>query len=350
MIDIASILNAENVASYVEALPTAQMLGEALFPRKKQYGIDLTSIKGAKNKPVALSQSTFDTNVKVRSLKAEINEETKEMPFFKEAIILKERDRQNLLTAMSANNVQWRDLILDQVYNDVSSLVVGADIQAERMRAQLLSDGKINITSNDNEISINYGLPEKNKAVFTEPTSKWSDVENSTPVEDLETYMDFMKTEYGVTITRAIFGSAITKNLKRNVSIKNDISGNANSTTIITDAVLKDYLKSKLNLSIEIFTDKYLAEDGKEYSYYPQNKVTLLPDGPLGNTYYGTTPEEADLMAGTNAKVQVVKTGVAITTIKKEDPVTVLTKVSEVVLPSFEQIEKIFVITPQDEA
>lgn len=70
----------------------------------------------------------------------------------------------------------------------------------------------------------------------------------------------------------------------------------------------------------------------------------MIPEGNLGNTWYGTTPEEADLMSGgTAAEVQIVDTGVAITTIKEPHPVNVETIVSEIVLPSFETIDNIYI-------
>ena len=50
-------------------------------------------------------------------------------------------------------------------------------------------------------------------------------------------------------------------------------------------------------------------------------------------------------MSGTaNASVSIVNTGVAITTIKEPHPVNVQTVVSEIVLPSFERMDDIYVI------
>ena len=72
----------------------------------------------------------------------------------------------------------------------------------------------------------------------------------------------------------------------------------------------------------------------------------MIPDGDLGNTYFGTTPEESDLMSGnTDAQVEIVNTGVAITTIKEPHPVNIMTVVSAIVLPSFEAIDNIFIAT-----
>ncbi len=72
--------------------------------------------------------------------------------------------------------------------------------------------------------------------------------------------------------------------------------------------------------------------------------VTLLPAQPLGSTVYGTSPEEADLMADGKADVAIVNTGVAITTIKQQNPVNIRVLASEIVLPSFEGMDNVYVI------
>jgi len=113
---------------------------------------------------------------------------------------------------------------------------------------------------------------------------------------------------------------------------------------IMTDAMLKQYLQTQLGLSVAVYNKKYRAEDGSLHNFYPDDHFTLFPDGSLGNTYFGTTPEESDLMTGsTSAAVRIVNTGVAITTIKEPHPVNVETIVSEIVLPSFETIDNIFI-------
>ena len=75
--------------------------------------------------------------------------------------------------------------------------------------------------------------------------------------------------------------------------------------------------------------------------------MTLIPNGPLGNTVFGTTPEESDLFADNtvNADVEIVDNGIAVTTTKTTDPVNVQTKVSMVALPSFERLDDVYMLT-----
>jgi hypothetical protein len=343
MIDITTVLNAESVSEFINGLPLTNTVGKLIFPAKKQMGIDITMIKGALNLPIVLKPSQFDTSVRIRSLRANITQETKEMPFFKEAVVIKEKDRQNLLMAMSAANVQWRNLILDNVYGNISGLVDGADVQAERMRMQLLSQGAINITTVDGDIVLDYGLPTANKETLLS-TALWSDTVDSSPVDDIGRWQDLVEIATGVRPTRAICSRTTFRYIQKNQKIRLDV--NYNGSTIITESIIKSYLQSKVGVSLEIIAGTFLAEDGvTALTYYPDAKFTLFPDGALGNTYYGTTPEEADLITGNAADVQIVRDGIAITTVKQTDPVTILTKVSQICLPSFEKVLQVFIAT-----
>ena len=70
---------------------------------------------------------------------------------------------------------------------------------------------------------------------------------------------------------------------------------------------------------------------------------TLIPDGTLGNTWFGTTPEESDLLTSGVANVSIVDTGVAITTVTETDPVNVNTKVTMICLPDFPTADQVFI-------
>ena len=70
----------------------------------------------------------------------------------------------------------------------------------------------------------------------------------------------------------------------------------------------------------------------------------MLPNGSLGKTWYGTTPEEADLMGSGEADVTIVNTGVAVSVFTNRNPVNTETIASEIVLPSFERMDECFAI------
>ena len=69
-----------------------------------------------------------------------------------------------------------------------------------------------------------------------------------------------------------------------------------------------------------------------------------FPKGALGKGWFGTTPEESDLMSGTAANVSITDTGVAVTTVKETDPVNVDTKDTMIFLPSCPTIDQIYIL------
>lgn len=95
----------------------------------------------------------------------------------------------------------------------------------------------------------------------------------------------------------------------------------------------------------------FVGDDGKARKYFPDGVATLVPNGSLGSTVFGTTPEQSDLMGGqaTDAEVSIVENGIAVTTTKTTDPVNVQTKVSMIVLPSFERLAEVQIINANGE-
>ncbi|MBU3205134.1 major capsid protein [Clostridium algidicarnis] len=339
--DWRDVINVKEIATYIKELPAQMLIGESLFPRTKQLGMELKYIKGAKQKPVVLKQSTFDVAVKIRALKAQVDEITKQMPFFKESVLINEADRQQLLLAMQAQNKSIIDMIVSKIYDNYLALVDGGDMQMERMRMQLVTDGTISIISEDGDVVFDFGVPSNHKQVLT-GTAKWSDP-IADIIGDIERWKKILRDEGYSVPTRMVLSSKTFGYIGLNKAIKLDID--KDGRTIMTDEMIKNYLKNKVGLSVAIVSGSYKLEDGTEQPYFQDDKVTLLPDGNLGKTYYGTTPEAADKMFGAGVNCEVVRTGIAVMTMKKDDPVTVQTKVSQLGMPSFERADECFFAT-----
>ena len=162
-------------------------------------------------------------------------------------------------------------------------------------------------------------------------------------VGDIERWKIIMRNAgYSVPV-RMVLSSKTFGYIALNKAIKLDID--KDGRVIMTDEIIKNYLKNKVGISVSIISGTYKLEDETEEQYYPDNKVTLIPDGNLGSTYYGTTPEEADKMYGSKLDCSIVRTGIAVTTMRKEDPVTTETKVSQLGMPSFERADECFFAT-----
>lgn len=346
--DIFELLQAKNIATYYTESGSNKepLLGATLFPAKKQVGLDLSWIKGSKGLAVALAPAEFDTKAPIRDRIGIAKLET-EMPFFRESMRIGEKERQQLLTAQAAANADLVSPIISRIYDDAGNLIDGADVDFERMRMQLLYSGKINITANGLQYLYDYKMKNTHKVTLS-GTAKWSSSEESDPITDIIGWQDKVEEDTGVRPTRAICTRKTWGYLLKNKKIRLDMNPAGGQNIIMTDSLLKQYLMDKLGLTVAVYNKKFLTEvGGASENYFIDNVFTLIPDGTLGNSYYGTTPEEADLMAKSNsrASVQIVNTGVAVTTYKEEHPVNSMTIVSAIMLPSFEAIDNIFIAT-----
>ena len=107
---------------------------------------------------------------------------------------------------------------------------------------------------------------------------------------------------------------------------------------------MRAYIEEELNVSIVVYNKQFKNESGTAQKFYPDNIVMMLPSGTLGNTWYGTTPEERTLATRADASVSIVNTGVAVAVTITDDPVNTKTTASEIVLPSFERANECYAI------
>lgn len=345
---IYDIVTAPAIAAYWNETASNRIpyLGEELFPVKKKMGLDLSWMKGYKGTPIALKPSSFDAKAELRD-RIGVTKIDTEMPFFREAMLIKEKDRQELLKLQEAAPAYYQTFI-SEIFDDRANLISGALVQNERMRMQLLQGGKINITAAG--VSYTYDFDESGEyaaenIVTLAGTDVWTDHDNSDPIADLNAGQDAIEEKTGTRPSRAIMTSETWSHIKQNNKILLNLNPIIAQSLIVSDSVVKQFILDTLGLTIAIYNKKYRDEKGASGQFYPNGYVTLMPDGSLGSTWFGTTPEEADLMSGgTDAQVEVVNTGIAVTTIKEPHPVNVSTVVSEIALPSFERMDETYII------
>jgi len=346
MANISELFAANLIAAYYTEAATNRVpyLGETLFPAQKKMGLDLRWIKSHNGLPVSLAASEFDAKTVIRAREG-FELTATQMPFFREGMSIREADRQDLLRAQESGSAYVQP-ILARLFDDAAHLIDGAGVVNERMRMQLLSTGSINIQdSKGHKVKYDYGFKAAHKVTLTS-TNKWDD--DDAPINSqLETWLSTIEDDTGERPTRAIITSTTLNYLKQNKEVVAELKPllSTQAAPIRTEAVL-NWFEEAWGLKVAVYNKKYLnAVGGASAKFFPDNVFTLLPAGNLGNTWFGTTPEEADLMAGANANVQIVNTGVAVTTFVTNDPVNVNTKVSQISLPSFEAADKVFIAT-----
>jgi len=177
-------------------------------------------------------------------------------------------------------------------------------------------------------------------------TDLWTAADTADPFKAFKAAKDAIRSKTGAELVTAIMNTATFNMLASTNAVKNRyLTTSGFSLSYLTDQEVKAVVSGTAGLNIAIYDKQYRDEDKVAHSFVPDGYVCLIPAGNLGSTWYGTTPEEADLMgADSNAQVSIVNTGVAITRIIEEHPVNVNIFASEIVLPSFERMDEVAVL------
>lgn len=335
------IVTSSNVVAYwIEKTINEQpVLGETLFPLKREVGIKLDWIKGASSQPVALRLSAYDSKA-IRRDRQGIEEYTTKMPFFKESMYIDEEMRQQLNTLLQTQNDALIRQIIARIFDDQIKLIQAALVSLERMRMELLTSGTITLASNGQSYNYDFDIPSAQKSTVTK---SWSDA-SADIIGDINNIVSTMKAK-GVKITRAICNSSVIKCFAKNSNIKNQIYVLAGgSISNVGDARAQAYVEQETGVIFYAYDNVYNTESASNVKYIPDDTVTFIPDGTLGSTHLGTTPEESDLMTSNRANVTLTNGGIAVTTYGTEDPVNVEMKVSMVALPSFERADEVYIL------
>lgn len=320
-------------------------LGEAMFPAKKQAGLDLKWIKGSKGLPVSLMPTAFDAKATFRDRIGLAKLET-EMPFFREGYKIKERDRQDILRAQASND-PYVAAAIARVFDDANELIEGANVVPERERMQLLfpENGNMGIAIKANGVDYTYNYdPNGEWKASNYFTTDWATSPSTAdPFNDIQTAKDAIAANTGAELRVAVMNGNTFKLLRNNNAIKSRfLTTNGLALGYLTDGEIVAVLKDVLGLDgIIVYDKQYRDEDKVAHKFVPDGYVALLPAGAIGSTWYGTTPEEADLMGKGVAQVAIVNTGVAITQIVDPHPVNLNTFASEIVLPSYERMDEV---------
>ena len=325
-------------------------LGATLFPARKKAGLDLSWLKGSRGLPVSLMPSAFDAKATFRDRIGFDKLET-EMPFFREGFKIKERDRQEMLRVQDSNDPYAVEAVA-RIFDDARDLIDGANVVPERMIMQLLfpEDGSagISIKANGMDYTYNYdsdGAWKTSNYTALTTTALWTAPTTADPFAAFKTVKDAIRSKTGDELTIAIMNTYTFNLMAATDAVKNRyISTSGVALGYLTDNEVKSIVEGTSGLRVVIYDKQYKDESGVAHSFVPNGYVCLIPEGALGSTWYGTTPEEADLQGSSSAEVAIVNTGVSITREIQNHPVNINTFASEIVLPSFERMDSVGVL------
>lgn len=348
------IFSAQSIASMLSSDPSNAMpyVGEAFFPRKRKMGIDLKWIKSHKGAGVELKPSSYDALATIRPREG-FSVLTEQMPLFRESMKISEQDMVDIQRAQDANDPYLMDVIA-RVYDDVTNLVEGANVASERMRMSLLAPANgnmlINIGTIDNTVyNYNYDADGTWKASNYEAlsgTDTWDNASTAKPLNDVQEAVDVLA-DKGYQARYALMNSTTLNLLIAADQMKNAlITITGNSIDFLDRATAREVFQRKTGLTPIIYDKKYRGyNNGAQAKFYPDNYISIIGDGQLGNLYMGVTPEERTLLGDAKVDVSVMESGIAVAIQNiYGPPVRHETTVSQIALPSFEGMDGLYVI------
>jgi len=334
---ISDYMSAGNIVGvYQQKADVQKFMFKSWFPDLKKKGLKISFVKGVGGKAIVLKPAPFDVKAKIRDARS-FDKIDDKLSFFKESILLGEEDRQNLMDLLETGNEQKILMFLAPIFNDRIELVNGADVQAERMRANLALDGTIAIAFKDQVIAYDYGRDTDLTLTLT-GTDQYTD-----PTADVVgDFNDIILklSEHGAKPAFITMNSTALNLLRNNNSLKGLFTSAVPAGSYFGTKQIKDLIKQEFELEVLTNDDLYEDETGTMKKYVPDNKIGFLPSTQVkvGNSIWGTTPAEYNLLHNPKSNVAIVGAGTAVQVVIEDDPVNEQTIVSAVFAPSGEGI------------
>lgn len=326
------------VLSYVRDREYKPLLGETLFPERKQPSLKLDQLSGGSRIPIAASIHDFDTEAEIGSRIA--NKQELELSLIKRKIQLKETD---IIALENPRTPAEQAYLVGQVYNDIDSLVQGVRARVEAMRMEVLAAGQVTVKENGLNFTLDYHVPTEHKEALT-GTNVWTN-ENSDPLADIERWIDALDTKP----TRALTSRKIYRALATHPKIIAAIFGK-DSGRVVSQADLDAFMETHGYPVIRTYDEKYKVQEANgtytTKKYFPENKFAMFNDDLLGETLYGPTAEETRLTRDPAVDTSLVGNVLASVYDETRDPVGTWTKAVATALPSFAAADEVFQAQP----
>ena len=352
MPDLVQVINNAEIVKYLArqndlaSQEPVSYMGDVLFPNVKTDALEIEYIIGGNGLPVSASIHADDTEAQLGSREGwETSMATialiKRKMEVKESEILKLRNPRNKTEELR--------LIRDR-YNDVDILTKSVKVRVEAMKMELVATGKLDINENGYKASVDYGVPAEQNIVLAGTgalDSPWT-AATADPIQQIQSWVDILAGK-GIIPKYILTAASNVTAVRNNATVRKLINGDANASKIVTVDTLNDYLSSLKLPTFVTYEAQYNVETrsgGKKVltpkRFYREDRVTLLPEGPLGYGYWGPTAEESLLTE--DPSVDVSKIGNIVASVYREiDPPKFFTKAVARFMPSFEQAANILI-------
>lgn len=198
-----------------------------------------------------------------------------------------------LLLAQPGNDTALRQAIT-RAYNDGDAMIRAIESRVEQLRAEVATTGKLVIDENGYKDAYDFNIPEENRIEL-----KWGADSGAKIIDDIGMICDQL--ENNGQDTRPAYMICSTKTINRLLCdefIREAMFGvNSailpNATTLNSQFVSWGLPRIVRYNNHALFANKENTANEKR-RLMPEDEVLFIPEGPLGNTVWGLTPEEAN--------------------------------------------------------
>lgn len=325
--------------TYARSLQEEAYLGNLLFPEKQIKNFKWEYFKGSKGLPVMATVQAWGAETPIHSREG-IEKLTGGIVPIKRKIYLDEE----MLVALRREGLGDKEMVSEYIFNDLARIVSAVQAREEKLKMDALVYGKNELNENNVVQTVDYQRPADNEETLLS-TSKWSDLDDSDPIENIQEWSDYLADSTGIRPTRAVTSSSVVAFLRKNATIRKMINGDTFSSVPITVDQINTLL-STMNLpKIGVYDKKARVQnaDGSytTFNYLPTDRFILLPPNTLGEHLVGPTAEALLDFDVPNESAS----GIYANFDQDFDPPGIVTKVAKAGLPTFPEIDTVFVAT-----
>lgn len=343
MPDILKMLEAKDQLDFSQNFLIArpQYLGDTIFPDQKtqHFKAEYLRLAAGDQLPTMALIHGLDTEAHIASRPA-LERVTVEKLFIKEKI-----NQTESLRMAQENGITNDSALIDYVYNDWARLAEMVRCRTEVAKMEVLSSGKMTINENGLNFSVDFGVPNANKAFTIDVSSPTNDV-----LAQILAVVEYAR-DKGMTISGMVTSSKVISKLLINEGISKALYGSAGVGAIVTRSQLSGLFGELFGFTDIRTNDARYNRETKTGAktptrFFAENKISFLASynglQNFGVGLWGVTPEELTLGAWTDKSAEQF---ITLTQWVEQDPTAVWSKASGLFVPVLPNPEGLYIAT-----
>lgn len=229
-----------------------------------------------------------------------------------------------LLLAQPGNDAAINQAIR-MAYNDADAMIRSIEARVEQLRAEVVTTGKLVIDENGYKDEYDFHIPDENKKTFN-----WN-AGGAKILDDIFNLCDEIENNGQDTRPAYMVCSTKTINLLLNDELIREAMFGVNSAILPNAATLNAQLQAWglpqiVKYNNHAFFSNANNTGSEKKRLLPEDEVLFIPEGPLGNTVWGLTPEEANSFR--TGEQLTKRNNIVLQVLGGHDPENMITKAS----------------------